>query len=183
MWGFLPLLIILSVFVVYANWHLFIKMNRKGWESLIPIYHHYVLFDVLYDEGYKVFFLLIPIYNIYLIILLYLDLADQFDKSTGFGLGLLLLYPFFISPLALGNSKFVGRRIKESGAIAEKKVEEVKGKNIKTSITNQIKSLKENKESNDPILQIQRLNELRNMGAITNDEYDAKKKELLAKIK
>ena len=82
-------------------WMIFVKAGRQGWESLLPFYNLFVLFQILYGEGTKVFLLLIPFYNIYIAIRLWVDLAQFFGKSVGFAVGLLLMNPVFLLILGL----------------------------------------------------------------------------------
>ena len=49
---------------------------------------------------------LIPLYNIYVIIKFYLDLAHAFGKTTGFGIGLIFLSPIFMCILGFDDSTF-----------------------------------------------------------------------------
>jgi len=48
----------------------------------------------------------IPIVNIVIQIMLYLNLAKKFGKSTGFAIGLILLNPIFLLLLAFGNAEY-----------------------------------------------------------------------------
>ena len=82
-------------------WMIFVKAGRQGWESLLPLYNLFVLFQILYGEGTKAFLLLIPFYNIYIAIRLWVDLARYFGKSAGFAVGLLLMSPVFLLILGL----------------------------------------------------------------------------------
>ena len=82
-------------------WMIFVKAGRQGWESLLPFYNLFVLFQILYGEGTKAFLLLIPFYNIYIAIRLWVDLARYFGKSAGFAVGLLLMSPVFLLILGL----------------------------------------------------------------------------------
>ena len=93
-----------------ANWKLYQKMGRHGWESIIPGYNMYVLFQELYGNGWRVFMLLIPFYSIYVAIKLYIDLAKRFGKNGGYGVGLLFLgptFPIFTTMLAFGSAKYM----------------------------------------------------------------------------
>ena len=97
---------IILIITLIANWILFQKMGREGWESIIPFYNQYVLFEELYGNGWKFLLLLIPFYNIYVCIKLNIDLAHGFHKSTGFGIGLLFLSFIFLSILAFSSATY-----------------------------------------------------------------------------
>ena len=59
---------LLLVVSLAANWRVYQKMGRQGWEGIIPFYNIYVQFEVLYGQGAKMFLLLIPFYGIYIAI-------------------------------------------------------------------------------------------------------------------
>lgn len=88
-------------------WMIFVKAGRQGWESILPFYNLFILFKILYGEGTKAFLLLIPVYNIYIGIRMWVDLALFFGKSAGFAVGLLLMNPVFL--LILGLDKGTAR--------------------------------------------------------------------------
>lgn len=88
---------------ILAVWKMYQKMGKEGWESIIPFYCNYVLFEELYGNGWKFLTLLIPFYNIYVAIKLQFDLAKGFGQSTGFGFGLLFLSPIFYCILGFDN--------------------------------------------------------------------------------
>ena len=84
---------LVTVITYAAQWFVYQKMGRKGWEGIIPLYNTYVLFEVLYENGWSFLKILIPFYGIYVIIKAYIDLAHKFNQSSAFGWGLVLL-PF-----------------------------------------------------------------------------------------
>lgn len=100
--------IALSVFQIICCWRVFEKAGVPGWKSLIPIYNTYVLCDLVWGEGLKMFLFLIPIANIYFSIRLYLSFAKVFGKDVGFGIGLMFLQPIFVGILAFDSSSYYG---------------------------------------------------------------------------
>ena len=99
--------LIVSIVLMAGQWRVFQKMGRRGWEGIIPGYNFYILFDMLYQNGWQVFMLLIPIYNIILLIRLHMDLAERFNKSRGFGVGMALLAPVFYCIVGFGSAKYL----------------------------------------------------------------------------
>ena len=95
--------IIISIVMIVANFFVYSKMGLPGWKTIIPIYNLYVLCDKVWGNGWKFILFLIPLYNIYLAFVLYIDLAHAFGQSTGFGLGLVFLNPIFICILAFSS--------------------------------------------------------------------------------
>ncbi len=75
---------------------MFRDMGRSGWLSLIPLYNTYVMFDEVYGNGWRFLFLLIPFFNIYVIIKLLIDWVRNYGLTVGF---LLYLIPPFLSVL------------------------------------------------------------------------------------
>ena len=97
--------VLLTLVSYVANWFIYKKLGREGWEGIIPFYNTYVMFEVIYDNGWKFLTLLIPFYNIYVACKLCIDLAHRFGKSTGFGWGLILLNPVFDCILAFSDAQ------------------------------------------------------------------------------
>lgn len=60
--------LIIGILTLVAEWMIFKKMGRQGWEGIVPFYNTYVLCQELYGNGWKFLLLLIPIYNIYFVI-------------------------------------------------------------------------------------------------------------------
>lgn len=98
--------IIFTILTLISEWKVFQKMGRRGWEGLVPLYNTYVLFRELYGNGWRFLLLLIPIYDIYLIFKLNIDLAHAFNKSTGFGVGLVFLPFIFNLLLGFGDAVY-----------------------------------------------------------------------------
>ena len=71
-----------------------------------PFYNTYVLCQELYGSGWKFLLLLIPLYNIYFIIKMQIDLAKAFNQGAGFGIGLLLLPFIFQMILGFGSAQY-----------------------------------------------------------------------------
>lgn len=92
--------------VLVDLWFIFLKMGIEGWRGIIPGYNYYLLFERLYGSGWKVFKLLIPGYNIYLWIKLCIDIALEFNRTKGFGVGMALLSPVFFTILAFSGSQY-----------------------------------------------------------------------------
>lgn len=86
---------------------MFTKANRPGWAALIPIYNMIVLSEIVYNNGAKIFLLLVPIYNIYFIFRYSIDLAHAYGKSTGFGVFAAFFPPLAIWILGFGNAQYV----------------------------------------------------------------------------
>lgn len=94
------------ILTIVATVKVFVKMGYAGWEAIVPLYNAYILFKELYGNGWKMLLMLIPFYDIYVLIKFYIDLAHAFGKSTGFGIGLIFLSPIFMCILGFDNSTY-----------------------------------------------------------------------------
>ncbi|MCB9233035.1 MAG: signal peptidase I [Bacteroidia bacterium] len=93
---------------IVAQWKIFTKAGKPGWACLVPIYNIIVLLEIVGRPVWWIVLFLIPIANFIALILIQLDLAKSFGKSTGFGLGLVFLAPIFILILGFGDATYVG---------------------------------------------------------------------------
>ena len=97
-----------SVITIIGMWKIFVKAGKPGWAAIVPFYNMYILFEITWGEGIKFLFLLIPIANIYFIIVTYIKLAKAFGKTGGFAAGLVLLAPVFVNILGFGPDRYLG---------------------------------------------------------------------------
>lgn len=94
---------------IIATWLMYKKANQPGWASIIPFYNLYILYKLIYGNGWKFLLNLIPLYNIYFWIVSMLKLARVFGKSEGFGVGLIFLNTLFVWILGFGSAQYVGK--------------------------------------------------------------------------
>ncbi len=102
------ILVIVSIIRIVAMWRLFTKASKPGWASLIPIYNVVVLFQISGMSPWLILLYMIPVANLIIQIMLYVNLAKAYGKGTGFAIGLIFLNPIFMLILGLGSSKYVG---------------------------------------------------------------------------
>lgn len=103
------LYLVLIVVSIVAGWKIFEKAGEKGWKVLIPLYNTYLLFKIAGRNGWWMLGLLVPFLNIVVAIMLALDLAKHFGKSTMFAIFGLILFPYVGSlMLAFGEAEYVG---------------------------------------------------------------------------
>lgn len=97
------------VVAIVAMWKIFTKAGEAGWKSLIPLYNTYMLFRIAGRNGWWMLGLLVPLLNIVVAVMLALDLAKHFGKSTMFAIFGLIIFPFVGSlMLAFGEAKYIG---------------------------------------------------------------------------
>ena len=120
-------LFILFIVNIIAYWKIFEKAGENGWKALIPIYNKFVLYDIAW--GNPMYYLLelfapllgqvLPLFIngtfwmiVYMIVCSIMKvifpfvLADSFNKSKMFGIGMLLFQEIFLYILAFGKSEY-----------------------------------------------------------------------------
>lgn len=107
---------VIMIFAIVCQWKLFKKAGKNGWEAIVPIYNMVVLFDIAKTPLWMIILFFIPIANIIVMFMLYINLAKQFGKDTGFGIGLAFLPLIFLPILAFGKTEYIGDSSFENNA-------------------------------------------------------------------
>jgi hypothetical protein len=98
----------IAIVEIVAFWKVFTKAGRPGWAIIIPFYNLYLILKMVGRPGWWLILFFIPLVNLVVAIMTYLDLARSFGRGTGFGIGLILLSPIFIPILGFGSSRYLG---------------------------------------------------------------------------
>jgi hypothetical protein len=98
----------ITVFYVYCGWKIFTKANEPGWAAIVPIYNIVVMLKIVGKPIWWLVLFLIPGVSAIAGILIAISLAKSFGKSTGFGIGLVLLGPIFGPMLAFSDATYQG---------------------------------------------------------------------------
>ena len=160
-----------------GSWLVFRKIGKEGWKGIIPFYREYVLFEALYGNGWRFFMLFIPFYNIYVLIRLNIDLAHSFGRISGFGIGLTFIPPVFYCILGFGSSEYLdGSRALTADDILTRFISFIR--NLFTGNFADASS----KNAQRTMELLSELDGLRRSGVITEEEFQAKKAELLSRI-
>lgn len=93
-----------SIFTIVCNWKVFKKAGKKGWEAIVPIYNTIVLLEITNLPMWYIALFFIPVGNIIVMFLIYIELAKKFGQSAGFGVGLVFLNPIFMAILAFNKN-------------------------------------------------------------------------------
>ena len=101
-----PLAII--VVMLAAMWRVSTKAGQPGWGCLIPIYNIYLLILIAGKPGWWLILMFIPLVNAVVSIIVAIAVAEQFGKSVGFGLGLAFMGGIFYPILAFGSATYGG---------------------------------------------------------------------------
>lgn len=114
----LVLYLALIVFAILTMWKMYRKANKPGWAAIVPVYNYVVLLEIVGRPIWWILLSFVPIVNIYVALVVALDLAKSFGKSTAFGVGNffvpIVTYPIlafsksvhYVGPIAEGLDSF-----------------------------------------------------------------------------
>lgn len=94
--------IAVTVAAIMGSWKMFAKAGQPGWASIVPIYNAYIMTKIVNRPVWWMLLIFIGIGWI----LVSLDLAKCFGKSTAFAVGLILLAPIFVCILGFGSAQY-----------------------------------------------------------------------------
>lgn len=106
--GFIIFIVWLALVVVILAgvWKTFAKAGQPGWGAIIPIYNVIVLLQVAQRPLWWIILFFIPLVNLVVGIIVAIDVARNFGKGTGFGLGLAFLGFIFYPILGFGSARY-----------------------------------------------------------------------------
>lgn len=114
------LIFALAVFMIVCQWKIYSKAGKPGWACLVPIYQLVVLMEIVKKPVWWIILMMIPIVNVVVLILVFIELAKAFGKDGGFAAGLLLLPIVFFPILAFGDAQYVyGDRIQPTSDLLD----------------------------------------------------------------
>ena len=79
------------IVLIVAAWKIFTKAGEAGWKALIPAYNTYLLFKIVWGNGWLFLLSCIPVVNFVVLIIHNLKFAKAFGKGVGFAIGMMLL--------------------------------------------------------------------------------------------
>lgn len=98
----------LTILVIAGNWKVFEKAGVAGWKCLIPIYNLYLLIVIAGKPWWWLILMFIPIVSVVIYLLAMLALAERFGKGPLFGVGLFFLPIIFFPLLGFDSSEYRG---------------------------------------------------------------------------
>lgn len=102
------------LFMIIGMWVVFQKAGEPGFKSIIPIYNFYVLMQISGKPGWWVAVIMfVPVVGLALYLLAMLSLAEKFNRSPVFGIGLTFLPMIFFPLLAFGGSQYAETTVHE----------------------------------------------------------------------
>ena len=99
---------ILVVLVIAGMWKAFVKAGQPGWAAIIPIYNAIVILEIAGKPTWWFILYFVPVANLVVSIIVSIAVAENFGKSTGFGIGLAFLGFIFFPILGFGDAKYTG---------------------------------------------------------------------------
>lgn len=102
--GMIFVVLAIAVFMIICMWKVFSKAGQPGWAVLIPIYREVVLMNVATKPVWWFILLFIPIVGFIIAIIVMIQIAKNFGKGAGFGIGLIFLPIIFWPMLAFSKS-------------------------------------------------------------------------------
>lgn len=99
---------LIFVIAMFAGmWKVFEKAGMEGWKGIIPIYNVYLMItEIAKKPAWWIVLLFVPIANLVIMILVCIEVAKAFGKSTGYGVGLALLGFVFFPLLGFGDAVY-----------------------------------------------------------------------------
>lgn len=103
---FMIVWLVLIVVIIAGMWKTFDKAGKPGWGCIIPIYNVILMLEIAERPLWWLLLFLIPFVSIIPAIIVPIDIAKNFGKGTGFGLGLAFLGPIFYPILGFGDATY-----------------------------------------------------------------------------
>ena len=94
--------------MIAAIWKLFVKAERPGWASLIPIYNVIVWLNIIGRPWWYVLALVTPATAVVLWVILAFGTARSYGRGIPFALGVTLLPFIFIPVLGFNSAAYIG---------------------------------------------------------------------------
>jgi uncharacterized membrane protein len=95
-----------AVFLIVAMWKVFVKAGQPGWACIVPLYNAYKMLKIAGKPGWWLVLLFIPLVDIVVAILTYIEIARKFGQSDAFAVGLIFLPFIFFPILGFGRATY-----------------------------------------------------------------------------
>ena len=80
--GWLIFVLVIQIVHFAGTWKLYVKAGRKFWEAAIPIYNGIVLFKIINRPWWWIFLLFIPIVNLIMFPVIWVETLRSFGKNS-----------------------------------------------------------------------------------------------------
>ncbi len=95
---YLILTILFFILTLAGLWGIFEKSGNKGWIVLIPLYNFYIWLKIIKKPLWWYIFLLIPFINVFVVLLMIVEILKCFKKNGLLEQAVGVLFPFFYLP-------------------------------------------------------------------------------------
>jgi len=117
-------ILIIQVLHFAATWKLYIKAGKKAWQAAIPVYNAIVLMDIIKRPKWWVFLLFIPVINLLVFPVIWVEIARSFrkfdTKDTWLAILSLGFYSFYLNYVIFDKLKYnENRSIKPPSKVGE----------------------------------------------------------------
>jgi len=94
------------ILAIAGVWRTFTKAGKPGWAVLVPIYNVIVMLQIAGRPLWWFLLLFVPVVNFIIMAIVVIDIARNFGKGAGFGLGLLFFGPIFYPILGFSDAQY-----------------------------------------------------------------------------
>ncbi len=107
--GYAVFWLIFAVLVITGLWKTFVKAGKPGWAAIVPFYNLYIMIKIAGKPGWWLLLYFVPIVSFMIHIIVSINFAKAFGRSTAFGLILVWLFlPIGALMLGFGKSTYKG---------------------------------------------------------------------------
>ena len=102
---YLIVTILFFILSIIGMWGIFEKAGEKGWKVLVPFYNWYVWLQIIRKPLWWYIFLLVPFINVFVLLLMVVEVLKCFKKQGLLDQALGVLFPFVYLPYLAYSSK------------------------------------------------------------------------------
>ena len=106
---------LVGIIQLVGMWASFDKAGKPGWAAIIPVYNMVVMVEISGRPLWWVILFFVPVANIVAVIVVSIDVAQNFGKGGGFGVGLAFLPWLFWPILGFGSARYQGGQVNAGG--------------------------------------------------------------------
>lgn len=90
--GIFVIMILMAFIGLVAQWKLFEKCNLPGYAALIPGYNVVIFLKILGRPAHHALLFLVPLYNLYFVVKVFVELCQSFGRNSMFDYTMVLLF-------------------------------------------------------------------------------------------
>lgn len=122
--GWIIFFLIIQVVHFLGTWKLYQKAGRKAWEALIPIYNGIILMKIINRPKWYVFLLFVPIVNLLMFPVVWVETIRSFGKNRTIDTWLVLLtlgfYIYYLNYVEINKLNYIeDRSLKPVNGVAD----------------------------------------------------------------